>query len=281
MTGRGNTRQQAKVHERRASMRVLSLADLRSLPDPSWRIEGILHAPAVAAAVGAPGEGKTFLSLDMALSVATGQEWLGRATKRGPVLYIAAEGATGMRDRVEAWLKHRGIPESELPEFWVMPDAVELTDNKQVEALEYRITSLPVVPVLIVIDTLAQCFTQGDENSANDMGRFMRNARRLQRTGATVLIVHHTTKSKGKQEPRERGSGALRGAVDAMIGSQAAKCVASSGRWKPGADAVRCRRSATTTWTGPSIALHCQPATPRAERAGSSHSTPTVALPTS
>jgi len=67
-------------------------------------------------------------------------------------------------------------------------------------------------PALIVIDTLARNFG-GDENSATDMGHFVRNADALRRRWkATVLIVHHS----GKDGDRgARGSSALKGAADA------------------------------------------------------------------
>ena len=41
---------------------------------------------------GAPGTGKSFLAIDMALSVANGLPWHGYETKQGAVLYIAGEG---------------------------------------------------------------------------------------------------------------------------------------------------------------------------------------------
>jgi DNA-binding Lrp family transcriptional regulator len=68
--------------------------------------------------------------------------------------------------------------------------------------------------VLIVVDTLARCFTGGDENSSKDMGRFVAACDALRKeTGATVLVVHHS----GKDKSSERGSSALRGAADAMF----------------------------------------------------------------
>jgi hypothetical protein len=73
---------------------------------------------------------------------------------------------------------------------------------------------------MVVVDTLAMCFGDGDENTTEAMNKFMRSARQLQQqTGATVIIVHHTTKASGtgNKAPVERGSGALRGGADVMI----------------------------------------------------------------
>jgi RecA-family ATPase len=42
----------------------------------------------------------------------------------------------------------------------------------------------------------------GDENSAKDMGEFVRGCRKLQtETGAALLVVHHTGKAKNKKRP--------------------------------------------------------------------------------
>jgi RecA-family ATPase len=72
--------------------KLLWLAELNDLPEPSWLIEGILAANAVVVLYGASAIGKTFVALSMALSVAAGHPWCGKPTKSGSVLYVAAEG---------------------------------------------------------------------------------------------------------------------------------------------------------------------------------------------
>jgi hypothetical protein len=49
--------------------------DLRNLPAPEWLIEGILGLNTLAVVYGQAGKGKSFVTLDMALSVATGGPW--------------------------------------------------------------------------------------------------------------------------------------------------------------------------------------------------------------
>jgi hypothetical protein len=57
------------------------------------------------------------------------------------------------------------------------------------------------VPVrMVVIDTLARCFGGNDENDARDMGAFIEGCDVIkQKTGATVLVVHHSGKDEGKE----------------------------------------------------------------------------------
>jgi hypothetical protein len=61
---------------------------------------------------------------------------------------------------------------------------------------------------------LAYALAGSDENSAADIAVAMLGLRQIQRrTGAAILLVHHSLK-KG---PEERGSSALRGAMDTML----------------------------------------------------------------
>jgi hypothetical protein len=97
-----------------------------------------------------------------------------------------------------------------------------MTDESDVNALTATLAKEgESKPILIVLDTLARCFVGGDENSAQEIGKFVDACRRLQiATGAAVLILHHTGKPKmgrNNKDPLERGSSALRGAADVMI----------------------------------------------------------------
>ena len=58
---------------------------------------------------GDPKSGKTFALLDLALRVALGLEWYGKQVERGCVIYIALEGITGIKRRIEAWCLHHGV----------------------------------------------------------------------------------------------------------------------------------------------------------------------------
>jgi RecA-family ATPase len=89
--------------------RLYTRAQLDDLPKPSWLIEGILPANGLAVLYGAPGAGKTFVALSIALSIAAGHLWCGKSTKSGSVLYVAAEGVFGLQLRVRAYEGKHGI----------------------------------------------------------------------------------------------------------------------------------------------------------------------------
>nr|WP_253880177.1 AAA family ATPase [Paracoccus aminovorans] len=71
------------------------------------------------------------------------------------------------------------------------------------------------MPSLIVVDTLARTMGAGDENTAKDMGMFIKSIDLLREvTGAHVMVIHHSGKDASKGA---RGSGSLRAAVDTEI----------------------------------------------------------------
>jgi len=194
--------------------RFYSTAEMYRLPAPSWLIDGIIPKGGVVGLYGPPGTYKTFIAMDMALSVASGTPWQGHDTKKGFVGYIAAEGGTGITIRIAAWHQARSIAEHRTDIGWLTePLPIYAESDDLSEVIRRMAVDLERTPVLIVIDTLARCF-DGDENQQEDMGRFIGGVDRLRKEfGATVLVVHHT-RLDGQ---RERGNTAFRGAADTML----------------------------------------------------------------
>ena len=77
-----------------------------------WLVEGLWGASSVGVIGGAPKCAKTWLGLDMALSVATGTACLGKyaVPEPGPVLvYLAEDALLVVRERVAGMARHRGL----------------------------------------------------------------------------------------------------------------------------------------------------------------------------
>ena len=190
-----------------------SLKEVLNLPPPDWLIAGAIPVGSQAVLFGPSGSGKSFVALDMALSVATGQPWQDLETKQGPVAYIVAEGGRSIGKRADAWIQHRGL--APIDDMFFVLEPVQLPIPDHVKGLLRQINARNKKPALIVFDTLARCFVGGEENSAKDVGVVVHHAGLLQQaTGAAVLILHHTGRAAQDQE---RGSTALRGAADVMI----------------------------------------------------------------
>ncbi len=77
-----------------------------------WLVEELWGASSVGVIGGAPKCAKTWLGLDMALSVATGTACLGKyaVPEPGPVLvYLAEDALPVVRERIEGMARHRGL----------------------------------------------------------------------------------------------------------------------------------------------------------------------------
>lgn len=180
---------------------------------PSWLIKRVLPHAELGVMYGAPGSGKSFMALDLAMAVARGAEWRGRRVTQGAVAYVVAEGAGGFVQRMDAWGEHNGIDPDSLP-FYALPQAPNFLEKQDVQDL---ITSLRAIPglKLIIVDTLAQVTPGADENSSMDMGKALKYSQAISRhtTGMVLLLAH-----SGKDESRGvRGWSGVKGAVDVEI----------------------------------------------------------------
>jgi hypothetical protein len=204
----GNQQQSAA----RPKFDLHTVQDVFGLADPEWLIEGLLEVGAQGVVYGPTGHGKTFVTLDWALCVATGRKWQGQAVKQGPVIYVVTEGGRGIKKRIAAWMQQSDV--KQVDDAYFVLEAVQLRSPDDYKLLLSRIQERGLEPALIVFDTFARCFVGGDENTSKEVGEFIDAARRLQETtGASLLLVHHT----GKDGDKERGSSALRAAADVMF----------------------------------------------------------------
>ena len=191
---------------------LLDEAGLAELEPPSPLVEDWLHLHSLAFLLGPPKKGKTFVALDIAMSVACGVEWFGGTeVTQGKVLYILGEGVAGVGRRVEAW--REAHPEAGVAAIEFLPIPTQLRDEQHLawilEMVEDR------QPVLLVLDTLARSIVGVEENSARDIGEAVSALDAIKaQSRACVLVVHHT----GKDATRgARGSSALGGAWDSAM----------------------------------------------------------------
>ena len=135
---------------------------------------------------GKGGTYKSFLALDWACQL---------AHEGATVVYIVAEGASGMRARIHAWKTANKV--EALPHLFLMPSNVALHGQKYVEAwIAAMVAQLgKSTPDLVVVDTLARNFVGGNEKDPQDMGLFVEGCERIRLELETaVLVLHHTTK---------------------------------------------------------------------------------------
>lgn len=192
----------------------LTADQLKNRPDPEWLTDGVVQQDTLLLIVGAQETYKTFVALDLALSVGEGRPWQGHPCKQGTVVYVSAEGGSGLGLRISAWEISRQVESTSA--LFLADQAPQFLDGNRggdVDELLLSLGDLAQQPALIIVDTLARVMVGHDENSAEDMGMLIATADRIRRaTGATVGLVHHNNKQGGA-----RGSSALLGAVHTII----------------------------------------------------------------
>lgn len=192
---------------------LLSRSALNELPNPEPLIADVLDKGTVALLYGMWGTGKSFIALDWAASVATGRTWQSRPCQSARILYVAAEGAFGLKARLDAWETgwQRTIADAT---FDVLPQPVNLTHYGQVNALAALVEWNRYG--LVVVDTLARCMVGADENSARDCGVVVDALTRIREHTpggrGVVLGIHHS----GKDGRTFRGSSAFEAGADTV-----------------------------------------------------------------
>jgi len=190
--------------------RLLSVSDLASLPPVVPLIDGLLYRGTLAQLAGPPGCYKSFLAVGMACAVAVGATWEGyRVPEAGKVVYVAAEGATGLRVRILAWCEANGTDPADLDgRLFVLPCPIQLGNTLDVtEAIDLV---RHVGADLLVLDTRARCTLGLEENSATEQSKAIAAAEVIQQAAeCAVLGVHHSARNGSAG----RGSNAWDGAV--------------------------------------------------------------------
>jgi len=163
---------------------------------PRWLAEELWGASSVGVIGGAPKCAKTWLGLDMALSVATGTACLGKYTvpEPGPVLvYLAEDALPVVRERIEGMARHRGLDLGPV-EIDVITVPVLRLDRDRDRARLWE-TTRRLRPKLLLLDPLVRLHGI-DENSAGEVAELLAYFRSLQRElDLSVVLVHHTRKN--------------------------------------------------------------------------------------
>ena len=180
--------------------RMLPVVRVGEIPNDDlaerWLVEQLWCTNSVGVIGGTPKCAKTWLGLDMALSVATGTPCLGKyaVPEPGPVLvYLAEDALRVVGERIEGMARHRGLDIDQVAIYAITASALRLDhDRDQTRLWE---TAQWLRPKLLVLDPLVRLHSI-DENHAGAVAELLAYFRSLQRELAiSVLLVHHTRKN--------------------------------------------------------------------------------------
>lgn len=201
------------AHDYIGQLRVYSAWETLEAPPPAQPalVQGVIARPSLNLLVGAPGAKKTWLALHLAVSVATGQPWLGRSTQPAPVLIVDEEGGLQRTwSRLALVIRGLNAPRT-APLHFIPPPFHNFAEDNVVVPLVQRAHSLNAG--LIVIDCLNNIMPGTDENNVLSVQPVLANLRRLSlQADVAVLVIHHTNK-----QGVFRGSSALASGVDHML----------------------------------------------------------------
>jgi len=186
---------------------MLKRSQIHELPKPEPLIEHVLFRESIAVLSGKFGTYKSFVAVGMACSLASGRPWMGyNVPEAVPVIYAAAEGAYGLRMRIDAWEKRYG----EVPDdFYLIPISARITNRDDMAELGELVGETGAK--LVVFDTLHASTPGADEDKASDMGPVVDALRMLrEKYGVAALLPHHT----GHEGKRARGSSSIEDDAD-------------------------------------------------------------------
>ena len=186
-----------------AGFRFADREALKHVNPPTWILDNFVPDEAYAMLFGAPTTFKSFLSLDMALTVACDNELettLWTPKLQGPVLYMAGEGRPNIAKRIKAWEQvHNGG--REVPGF-VLVDPVPLiniTEEKMLAFIKEALRRHPEGYALTFVDTVGKSLAGADENAQQAASAFTLLVDRLRgELGGSVVVAHHSGKDSGR-----------------------------------------------------------------------------------
>ncbi len=189
-------------------------------PQTQWLIDELWAEQAVGILGGEPKCCKTFLALDMAVSVASGTPCLRQfpVRQKGSVLLFPAEDSLAVvRQRLEGICSAARRSLASLPIEVITAPVLRLDRESDTKLLTNTVQSIK--PSLLILDPLIRLH-RVEENDATQMAGLLSFLRHLQRSfGLAIVVVHHARKGSGSGRPGQalRGSSELHGWGDSNL----------------------------------------------------------------
>lgn len=184
-----------------AATDIVDVADVRRYRrDNDYLIKGLIYRQGVTVLHAAPNAGKSFMALDLTLSLGAGLETWGerRTVGQVKVLYFFAESVARLWKRVDAWCQWHGLTAQGLRgrvDFVGKP--VDLVSQPKLIGELIELIKKGGYG-LVILDPWLMCIPGGDASDAQDMMAAMSSVARIRdATEAAIMIVHHDNRSGG------------------------------------------------------------------------------------
>lgn len=199
-------------------LNFLTYQEMLKLPEPEWLVEGVVLKQSTALLFGKSNSFKSFLAVDIGMSIATGIPWHGNRVKSGKVCFVATEGANGIgRLRIPTWMESKGATDN--GNAFLYPQELCLDIVDQVTALIDTMNSLGRF-ALVVFDIFGGTMT-GSEIEDSTARKWVHGVQRILReTSASVLVIAH---SPYQDDSRIRGHSHFWGSFDTRLKAEGDK----------------------------------------------------------
>jgi hypothetical protein len=184
--------------------RYLTFEQVRDAKPVEFLIDGFLALDSITAIAAPVGQRKSLIALNVAHALCTGEplfDYFKVVKRPSRVIYLCPEmGISSFSMR----LKQIGLASHVGQTLFCQTmdvDSIKLTDLDE---------ELP--GSVVIVDTLTR-FVQGDQNSSEDMSRFAKVVFKLQRGGASVVLLHHSIKGTSNSSGLTLDS-AMRGSTE-------------------------------------------------------------------
>jgi hypothetical protein len=197
----------------------------KPLEVPRYLVRGILPEKGVALLAGQFSAGKTFVAINLALSLIYGHEFLGRKVKPGAALWLAAEGSGEIDARTFAARRENFKDDSNSPIPFQVAEKMPTGNSEQVIGELRRMVAASSVwmkeayrdrPLrLVVIDTLPAFANLVDENANAEAAKAMKLLAEIgNESGVLILAITHFGKGA---DSGVRGASAFAAGADAIL----------------------------------------------------------------
>lgn len=189
-------------------------------PQTQWLIQDLWTDQAVGILGGEPKCCKSFLALDMAVSVASGAACLRQfpVRRHGSVLLFPAEDSLAIvRQRLEGIAAAAQVPFDSLAVEVITAPSLRLDLPTDQDRLTNTVQARR--PILLILDPMIRLH-RVDENDATQIAGLLSYLRQLQRQfQLAVVLVHHARKDSHSSRPGQalRGSSELHGWGDSNL----------------------------------------------------------------
>lgn len=179
-----------------------------SAPPRRYLIRGLFPARTYGVLAAEHKLQKTFITEDLAVSVASGTNWLGHVPIDDPgtvVMFSGEGGPASIVRRMRAIAESRDIPADSL-EIAICTRSPHLNDESHLDLIRAKLDELS--PKLVTLDPLFLAARGAQASSLYEMGALLENIQHVcQDAGASLWVVTHHNRKQGRGASRISGAG--------------------------------------------------------------------------